>query len=401
MPTSHILLARLLAGILNAAPPVVGSYAMGRESYGAAASVLAIATIIFGLISQYLSQNLLRLLCTGQKGEQAVGAALLFSALSTVVAGTAHAAGVMSASEALQLATLVVALTFLRICEVQLISRDRIVPSILVYYAAPPVLSSVFFVAAGWSGGSYAAAGMAQACGYAAAALLAIALAGGVRPLFLLAVRAHPLAVARELGRSVPLMISGVSTAAAEFLPMAMLRGMDALAVIPVYEIARKIASFPTTLANPLMNQTNPAMIRAYALHDRTQMRVLMDQFARRLSGVGAVFILLVVALVVGGLHNERLHDVSQLLLPLSLGTIVAMWCVPYQPLLIAARGDRWFTVSSGLSIVMLLSLAPVLAAFGPALAVSCAAGLSIAAGALVIRFRALRETQPQRHPGT
>lgn len=67
VPTSHILLARLLAGILNAAPPLVGSYAMGRDVYGAAASVLAIATIIFGIISQYLSQNLLRLLCTGQR----------------------------------------------------------------------------------------------------------------------------------------------------------------------------------------------------------------------------------------------------------------------------------------------------------------------------------------------
>jgi len=77
----------------------------------------------------------------------------------------------------------------------------------------------------------------------------------------------------------------------------------------------------------------------------------------------------------------------------------VAMWCVPYQLLLIAAQGDRWFTFSSGLSIVLLLSLSHVLSGLGPALAVSCAAGLSIAAGALIIRFRALRETYFQDHP--
>ena len=399
MPTRYILLARLLAGILNAAPPLVGSYAMGRDSYGAAASVLAIAAISFGVISQYLSQNLLRVLCTGQKGDKAVGAAMLFLGVSMVFAAVAHVAGLISVQEALQLATLVVALTLLRICEVQLISKDRIVASILVFYAAPPVLCSVFFIVAGLSGGGYAAAGIAQSVGYALAALMAMAIARGVRPLLKLAIQTHPVEVARELGRSLPLMISGVLGAAMEWLPVVLLRGMDALAVIPVYEIARKMASFPTTLANPLLNQANPAMIRAYASHDRDEILVLMKNFARRLSGVGVVFVLMVVALLAGGLYDTRIHDVSQLLLPLALGTIVAMWCVPYQLLLIAAQGDRWFTFSSGLSIVLLLSLSHVLSGLGPALAVSCAAGLSIAAGALIIRFRALRETYFQDHP--
>jgi len=287
----------------------------------------------------------------------------------------------------------------LRICEVQLISKDRIVASILVYYAAPPVFCSVFFIFAGLSGGGYAAAGIAQSVGYAVAALMAMAIARGVRPLLKLAIQTHPVEVARELGRSLPLMISGVLGAAMEWLPVVLLRGMDALAVIPVYEIARKMASFPTTLANPLLNQANPAMIRAYASHDRDEILVLMKNFARRLSGVGVVFVLMVVALLAGGLYDTRIHDVSQLLLPLALGTIVAMWCVPYQLLLIAAQGDRWFTFSSGLSIVLLLSLSHVLSGLGPALAVSCAAGLSIAAGALIIRFRALRETYFQDHP--
>ena len=399
MPTRYILLARLLAGILNAAPPLVGSYAMGRDSYGAAASVLAIAAISFGVISQYLSQNLLRVLCTGQTGDKAVGAAMLFSGVSMVFAAVAHVAGLISVQEAVQLATLVVALTLLRICEVQLISKDRIVASILVFYAAPPVLCSVFFIVAGLSGGGYAAAGIAQSVGYALAALMAMAIARGVRPLLKLAIQTHPVEVARELGRSLPLMISGVLGAAMEWLPVVLLRGMDALAVIPVYEIARKMASFPTTLANPLLNQANPAMIRAYASHDRDEILVLMKNFARRLSGVGVVFVLMVVALLAGGLYDTRIHDVSQLLLPLALGTIVAMWCVPYQLLLIAAQGDRWFTFSSGLSIVLLLSLSHVLSGLGPALAVSCAAGLSIAAGALIIRFRALRETYFQDHP--
>jgi hypothetical protein len=123
-----------------------------------------------------------------------------------------------------------------------------------------------------------------------------------------------------------------------------------------------------------------------------------MKKIARRLSGVGVVFLLIVVALLAGGLYDTRIHDVSQLLLPLSLGTIVAMWCVPYQLLLIAAQVDRWFTFSSGLSILSLLSLSHVFSGLGSALAVSCAAGLSIAGGALIIRFRASRETYSQGH---
>lgn len=399
MPTHYILLVRLLAGILNAAPPVVGSYAMGRDSYGAAASVLAIATILFGVISQYLSQNLLRLLCTGQKGELAVGAAMLFALASMLLAALAHLIGIMTSAEAVQLATLVVALTFLRLCEVELISTGRIVASILVYYAVPPVLCSVLFVFVGMAGGGYTEAGIAQSAGYAAAAALAVSMAGGVRTSLRFAIRIHPFAVARELGRSFSLMISGVSTASVEFLPMVLLRSMDALAVIPVYEIARKIASISTTLANPLLNQANPAIIRAYALHDKAEIVWLMKQFARRLSGIGVAFVLMIFSLVVTGFYDARVHDVSQLLLPLSLGSIVAMWCVPYQPLLIAARADRWFTVSSGLSIVLLLLFTRVFAGLGPALAVSCAAGLSIAAGALVIRFRAGRELNLQRLP--
>jgi len=392
VPTHYILLARLLAGILNAAPPLVGSYAMGRDAYGAAASVLAIATIMYGVISQYLSHKLLRFLCTGQKGDVAVGAAMLFLLVSMVLFAVTHFVGVISAQEAVQLAALVVSLTFLRICEVQLISTDRIVTSILVYYAAPPVLCSVFFIFAGLSGGGAAAAGIAQSVGYAAAALMALGIAGSVRTLLKRAIRTHPVAMARELGRSLPLMISGVLAAASEFLPVVLLRGMGALADIPVYEIARKIASLPTTLANPLLNQINPAMIRAHALHDRGEILDLLKKFTRRLSGIAIVFVLLVAVSLVAGRYDTRVHEVSRLLLPLSLGTIVALWCLPYQAVLIAAEGDRWFMVSSGLSIVLLLSLSYVFSGLGSALAVSCGAGLSIAVSTLVIRFHVLRE---------
>lgn len=373
---------------------------MGRDAYGSAASVLAIATIIFGVVSQHLSQTLLRLLCTGQKGDVAVGAALLFAVLSMVFVTAAHFLGILAAMEAVQLSTLVVALTFLRICEVQLISMERIFTSILVYYAAPPVLCSVCFVFAGRSGGGFEAAGAAQAIGYAGAAVVAMAVSGGVRPLLKRAIQVSPVAMTRELRRSLPLMISGVSTSAAEFLPMVLLRSMGALGAIPVYEVARKIASIPTTLANPLMNQTNPAIIRAYALQDKDEVLLLMKRFSKRLSWVGVVFAVLVATLVAGGFYDNRIHDVSRLLLPLSLGTIVAMWCVPYQPLLIAAQGDRWFTLSSAFSIVLLPSFTHLFSVMDPALAVSCAAGLSIAASALVIRFRALCEMYPQRLPG-
>src|SRR6185312_420504 len=94
--TSHIVFARLVAAVLNVAPPLVGSYALGRESYGMVASVLAIATIVFGPVSQILSQNLLRLLCTQQQAERAVSAALLFCMGCIAVAAILYLAGAVT-----------------------------------------------------------------------------------------------------------------------------------------------------------------------------------------------------------------------------------------------------------------------------------------------------------------
>jgi O-antigen/teichoic acid export membrane protein len=391
VPTAHILLARVIAAILNVAPPVIGSYALGRETYGLVASVLAIATIVFGPVSQFLSQHVLRVLCTAQQAERAVGAALLYAIGCMALVAFLHLAGAISTPDALQLATLVSALTLLRICEVQLISAERVVSSIVVFYAAPPLLCSAFYVAAASLGGGHEAAAAAQALGYCVAALAAMHMAGGVRLLLAQALRSPALPVARELARSVSLMVSGGATAAAEFLPVVLLRSLDAFSVIPVYEIARKIASVPTTLANPLLNQVNPAIIRAYAARNRAEVKRLMHQIFRSLAYAGIAFACFVGATLAAAHYETRVQDVAELLLPLSLGTVVAMWCVPYQSLLIAAHGDRWFTISSGVSVMLLLALTWAGAHLGPGLAVSCAVGFSVAVSGLIIRHRALQ----------
>ncbi|HTH77996.1 MAG TPA: hypothetical protein VL593_03385 [Ramlibacter sp.] len=390
--TSHIVFARLVAAVLNVAPPLVGSYALGRESYGMVASVLAIATIVFGPVSQILSQNLLRLLCTQQQAERAVSAALLFCMGCIAVAAILYLAGAVTTIDALQLATLVVSLTLLRICEVQLISAERIVPSIVVFYAAPPALSSVFYLGAAAAGGGHQAGAIAQALAHCVAAVLAMACARGVPSLLLQALRRPWKSAASELGRSMSLMVSGLGAAAADYLPVVLLRGLDAFSVIPVYEIARKIASVPTTFANPLMNQMSPAIIRAYASENRHEIRRLLRRFFQLLFYAAIAFLCFVGATLIAGSYIPRIEDVAELLVPLSLGTLVAMWCVPYQSLLIAARGDHWFSVSSAISVVLLLALTRLCSSLGPGLAVSWAVGFSVAASGLVVRYRALKE---------
>ena len=390
--TSHILLARVVAAILNVAPPVVGSYALGRESYGVVASVLAIAVIVLGPVSQCLTQNLLRVLCTAKQAEPPVGAALLFGAACVALTEILHLAGAISTSEALQLATLFVTLILLRICEVQLISDERIVSAIAVFYAMPPLLCSAFFLVAASVGGGRAAAAAAQSAAYGVAALVAMLTAHRVGTLLVRSLRSPVASVVREFASSLSLMLSGGAAAAAEFLPVVLLRGLDALSVIPVYEIARKIASVPTTLVNPLLNQLNPAMIRAYASKDQAEIRRLLRGMFRFVFYTGAVFACCVAATLIASYYDRRVHDVSELLLPLSVGTVAAMWCVPYQSLLIAAHGDHWFAISSGVSVVLLLAVTHLLSTLGPGLAVACAVGLSVAASGLIVRYRAIKE---------
>jgi O-antigen/teichoic acid export membrane protein len=392
MSTSHILVARLIAAAVNVAPPLVGSYALGRESYGMVASVLAIATIVFGPVSQILSQNLLRLLCTEQEAERAVGAALLFCTGCAAAAAALCLAGAITATDAVQVATLVVSLTLLRICEVQLISADRIVSSIVVFYAAPPGLSSVFYMVAAAAGGGHEAGAVAQALAHCVAAVLAMTTAHGVTSLLGQALRRPASAAARELARSTSLMVSGAGAAAADYLPVVLLRGLNAFSAIPVYEIARKIASVPTTLANPLLNQMSPAIIRAYASENRHEIRRLLRRFFQLLFYAAIAFLCFVGATLIAGSYIPRIEDVAELLVPLSLGTLVAMWCVPYQSLLIAARGDHWFSVSSGISVALLLALTQLCASLGPGLAVSWAVGISVAVSGLIVRYRALKE---------
>jgi O-antigen/teichoic acid export membrane protein len=392
MSTSHIVLVRLVAAAVNVAPPLVGSYALGRASYGMVASVLALATIVFGPVSQVLSQGLLRMLCTEQEAERAVAASLLFCTGCTAVTLVLCLAGAITAIDAIQLATLVVSLTLLRICEVQLISAGRIVSSILVFYAAPPGLSSIFYLVAGAAGGSPEAGAVAQALAHCVAAVLAITTAHGVTSLVVKAVRRPVASAARELAGSMPLMVSGAGASAAEYLPVVLLRGLGAFSAIPVYEIARKIASVPTTFANPLLNQMSPAIIRAYASENRHEIRRLLRRFFQLLFYAAIVFLCFVAATLIAGSYIPRIEDVAELLVPLSLGTLVAMWCVPYQSLLIAARGDHWFSVSSGISVVLLLALTYLGSSLGPALAVSWAVGFSVAASGLIVRYRAIKE---------
>lgn len=396
--TSHILVARLLAAALNVAPPLVGSLALGRELYGMVASVLALATIVFGPVSQILSQNLLRALCTAQKGERVVAAALLFwtgSAASVVVL---HLVGAISGTEAAQLAFLGLSLTVLRICEVHLISSERVVRSIVIFYAAPPLLSSAFYLLAGASDDRPVAAALAQSLAYGVAAAAGVCTAAGVKTVILDALRAPAGLVARELAHSTSLMLGGLTTAASDFLPALLLRSLDALAIIPVYEIARKIASMPTTMANPLLNQMNPAIIRAYAAKDRIEIRRLLRRVSHLLLYPGLGFVCFVAATLVAGWYIPRLAELAELLLPLSFGALVAMWCVPYQSLLIAARGDHWFSLSSGVAVVLLLGLTYACASLGAGLAVSWAVAVSVAANGLIVRYRAMKEAQePER----
>lgn len=390
--TSHIVLARLFAAAVNVAPPLVGSYALGRESYGMVASVLAIATIVFGPVSQVLSQNLLRLLCTEQEAERAVGAALLFCTGCAAVFAAVCVAGWLATVDALQLATLVVSLTLLRICEVQLISAERVVSSTMIFYAAPPGLSSLFYLVAATTGGGHEAGAVAQSVAYGVSAVLAMTAAHGVTSLVARSLRRPASAAARELVRSVPLIVSGAASAAADYLPVVLLRGLGAFSVIPVYEVARKIASVPTTFANPLVNQMSPAIIRAYASENRHEIRRLLRRIFQLLFYAAIVFLCFVAATLIAGSYIPRIEDVAELLVPLALGTLVSMWCVPYQSLLIAARGDHWFSASSGVSVVLLLVLTHWFAALGPGLAVSWAVAISVAASGLIVRYRAVKE---------
>jgi O-antigen/teichoic acid export membrane protein len=387
----YLLLARLLAAALNVAPPLVGSYALGRESYGMVASVLAIATITCGPIGVCLSQRMLRQLCTSQPAEPVVGGALLYALACMSVTGALFFAGTLSAPDALELVVLIVALTVLRVCEVQLISEGRVIPATLVFFAGPPTLTSACYFAAAAYGGGHAAGALAQSAGYLAAAFVGLATARQVLPLLGRSLW-QPRRSAVELVNSYPLMATGAATVAAEFLPIVLLRGFGAFAVIPVYEIARKIASVPTTLANPLLNQTNPAIIQAYASGDRAEIRRLLKGLVQVLFHGQVLFLCLVAATLVAGAYNTHMEDVAKLLLPLSLGTLVAVWCIPYQGLLIAAHGDRWFGLASGVSVVLLLAITYSFAWLGAGMAVSWAVGVSVAANALIVRFRAMQE---------
>ena len=392
MLVSKILSARLIAALLNVAPPVVGSYALGRESYGVVASVLAIATIVSGPLSQYLSQNLLRVLCTSQQVGRPVAAAILFCTGCVALIELGHLGKLISTSDALQISTLIVAQMLLRICEVKLISDEKIVSSIVVFYAAPPVFCSIFYVIAAFLGGGHAMAAAAQSIGFCVSALMAIHTAKGVGSLLAQGLCSTAYSAAREFTASLPLMISGGATAAAEFLPVVLLRGLNAFAVIPIFEIARKIASVPTTLANPLLNQINPSMIRAYEANNQLEIHSLMRRMVRFLAHTAIFYSCGVALTFFASFYEPRLKEIIDLLVPLSIGSVVAMWCVPYQSLLIAASGDRWFAISSGVGVVLLLLLTYMFSVLGPGLAVSCAFGLSVAASGLIVRYRALKE---------
>ncbi|CDS54753.1 hypothetical protein [Polaromonas sp. CG9_12] len=384
---------RIFAALANVAPPLVGSYALGRVGYGAAATLVAVALVVTGPANLVLSQGLLRTLVSDGPGEKPVACALMFCAACFVLIYACYGGALLSGSEALHLSCILGTLIVLRICEVALISESRVAVSVLTYYALPPLLSCLFFLAFAQLGAGYEWAAAAQCSGYVLAMAAALVAAKRIAvPLLWKAAHQSPGLILEELRRSVPLGISGALVAAAEHLPLVLLRSLGAFAVVPVFELARKIASIPSTLANPLLNQSNPAVIRAYKTQNHDEMTHLLHRLFRLLRYFSIVYLLGVSAFVAVSFYWPQLLEISYLLVPLAIGSLFTTWSLPYGSVLMAAHEDRWLAFSSGTAACVLLLLTPILLGLHtpPAIAVAVAAATSVVVSNILVRVRAL-----------
>lgn len=362
------LVVRTLGGLAGALPPLVAVGFVSRTQYGLATANYALALLLIGPISQFVSLGYMREV-VGDLGRiggatRPVGTAAiyLYAFALLVVLALVGMLGYGSTDAALTAALAVLAMGA-RLQEIHLVAAGRQLTAIVLFYVLPPALicTGVVGLRLGTSLDDFAVVSAAQLIAYGVTLLASLAGPDG-RPHAMLpprlprtsqAWRAEAAAVWVFLG-------NGVVLSAADQAPTLMLRAFGLAGAIPHFEIARKAGSVPSLMAHAFSMQLGPRLVATADARDWPGFRGVLRGYVGLLVGLTAAY----VAVLLAGLW--WLHGVPAVasrvdpwLFTALLGSgLVTAVAAPVGAAVIALRAERWFLAGPVLSLALQLAVA-------------------------------------------
>ncbi len=388
---------RVAAGVAGALPPIIALAILDRAAYGHAMANLALALLLLGPIDQFLIHGYLRSLLargSGTGGPRPDGAdcvpiyVLIWLALLPLLGPLV---GLRSADLA-QIAALIVILPICRAQERWFISIGQPLKAITLFYLAPPLTLSLLILAAQFwlRVDDFVLIALSTVLSYGGCALF-FSFFQGRDGLRLLAPRI-PLSVERwrrEISAAGQFILSGALLAAIEQLPIVLLRLFGFSATIPGFEVARKIASVPGVIVQALNIQLGTELIRQAHEDDLHRFRHNLTRFRRLTIALGLFYFpvasgcLFIATSFFPGLA-ERI-DLPVALIVLGAATVSTLTATA-GTVLIALRGDAWWTAAASVSLLVLIAIAiGAVAAVGPLAVPIAVLGETLAFNAVMI----------------
>jgi hypothetical protein len=375
---SLVMAARVIAGLVSVLPPVLALWLLDRSQYGRAISDIALALILCGPITQYIGQGYLRAALKAEHHggtRHFPGAAIVHLwGLGAVFAGGAAAIlGFLQTADAVVVAAFVPVYLANRVLESQLVARSRQLAAVILVYVLPPIFTSTLIVLLTRLGalGDFASVAASVILAYAATVYLGLVHERS----FAQRLAPPPLprgwSAWREETRAVAAFLThGALLGAAEQVPVVALRLIGASAVIPSFELARKVASLPGVIIHALSMHLVPRMVGAAERHDLADLRRLamratggMTAFAMLYAGAAAASVAVLQAM---GPIADALP--FSLLTPLLLTSVVIAAGSGFGAASLALRGERWWVRGAALGLLLQVIVIVVGAPFiGPA----------------------------------
>lgn len=404
------LIARIAGGALGALPPIIALAWLDRPAYGHAMANYALALLLIGPIAQYIGQGYMRDLVTGASSLEAgrpAGTAMVHAYLLLCGAGIAltGALSVLSRVDTGFTVAFVAVVAVSRMQESWFVAVGRQASAIVLFYILPPLLHSVFMMA-GWlfvGGNDFWIVGVAHVIALAVcvAVSLVVQTSAGRR----LLLPRFPCSLAdwrQEFSAAAVFMLNGVVLSATENLPVVLLRALGFAALIPIFELARKVAAIPGLLIHALNMHMTPRLIAQANVGLWREFRALLARFTLLSASIGGAYVAVALIALLSApdvpLLAERVDTAMFAILLMS--ALVTALAAPCGSALIALRGEIWWTVGAvGSFVVQVAITVAALSRSGPLAIPIAVVGQTAALSATVVLGSMLLLAAKSRSP--
>ena len=357
---------RIFGGLVGTLPPLIALGWLDRAAYGHAMANYALALMLLGPISQYITQGYLRELLH-QKTESGVtspsGTIVVYAyvLLGIAAAGLAAAVSVISWADAAIIATMLAISAVARMQEAYLVARGHQDSAVLLFYVLPPLLHAALIIVMHAMGmlGDFWNVAVSQIIAYGGCLVASLLLAQGAagRTLLLASLSTRHADWQKAFASVRHFLASGALLSTTEQVPIVILNTFGLGAVIPSFELARKVSAVPQVFIHALNMHMMPDLIRYVAANAWDRFRTVLGRFILVSGGIGCLY---VAAVIVGLLTLQRFSGVGQSLdmpvfvILLAAAAVTAIGA-PIGSALVALNGEMWWTLAASISLAVQL----------------------------------------------